>query len=445
MSVALKKHVRASGHLPTSFFQKLMIADALDPDTSPMYHQHFTVRWAVRITPKVSERTLRRAFDKLVARHDSLRLRFVNVGDDWRAEILPAHPVGMIIGDLGDLSPEAQTAEITARANTPMTAFSNPMFEMHLLKCGSAGDVILIRAHHAIIDGYSVIVLMEELLKLALNMPLSGGAASHEAFIEQSERRGPSRRHDNDRYWEQALLPAPDPLRIGRVARNMPPISRRNVGRTHVLENILSKDDSEALDVFARRAGVTAFAVVHAAFCETICDLAGQDEVIMCSWLGRQDASLRNFIGSDTSLIAQKYRKTGADLMFKAREVSAANHDAVKALPSDMLLPESPLVAQLAEKGVTLWRFGVHNAFPSGRISNSPFKKLFLNGLREKVSLGFVSIERLEFVDECDAEFEIFVRVNYLPSGTNVTITADAAAYERSGLEQMARHMIAKL
>lgn len=34
MSVALKKHVRASGHLPTSFFQKLMIADALDPDTS---------------------------------------------------------------------------------------------------------------------------------------------------------------------------------------------------------------------------------------------------------------------------------------------------------------------------------------------------------------------------------------------------------------------------
>lgn len=432
-------------YLPISFFQKLMIAAAADPETQACYHQHFTIRWGFRITPGLSERTLRRAFDKLVARHDSLRLRFVDTGGDWCAEILANHPTGLSVEDLSDLSPERQSAEIETRANACMTAFSEPMFEMLLFKCGRGGDVIVIRAHHAIMDGYSIVVLMEELLKLALNMPLPGAAGSHAEFIRHRERVGQSDMQTNERFWEQALLPAPEPLRIGRVAHNLPPISRRSAGDSQVLENVLTKAQSHRLETFAKRAGVTVFAAVHAAFCEAVYDMTGQDEVIVCSWLGRQDARLRNFIGADMQPLIRKFRRGDTDLADRARNVVKGNQDAARFLPCDLLLPDSALAAELAAKGVTLWRFAVHNSFPSGRMSNSPFRKLFWAGLQNKVSFGALSIERLSFSGPRDTMFELIVKVNSLPEGPNITVAADAEAYTRDDLEHLMARMMAGL
>ena len=132
-------------YLPISAFQKLMIRTALDPETTAEYHQTMTVRMAFRITPGASDRTVQRAFARLVARHDSLRLRFVQDNSDWKAEILPDHPLGLIKEDLSPLSETEQTAIVHDRAYHPMTAFSDALFEMLLLKCGYRGDVILIR------------------------------------------------------------------------------------------------------------------------------------------------------------------------------------------------------------------------------------------------------------------------------------------------------------
>jgi hypothetical protein len=207
----------------------------------------------------------------------------------------------------------------------------------------------------------------------------------------------------------------------------------------------LSETESARLEAFAKSAGVTPFAVLHAAFCDTLCERAGQEEVIMCSIVGRQDASLRNFIGSDTDLIAQKYRRDGAGLAEKARHVSAANQTAVRHLPSDMLLPDSSLASRLAQQGVTLWRFAVHNSFPSGRLSSSPFKKLFWGGLAQKISFGFMSFESMQFHGDRHALQELILKVNHLPAGTNVTIAGDVGAYEPDELAQIVQDMIGKI
>ncbi len=442
----IPQRTEASGRfLAVSGYQKRMIAAASDPATKQAFHEQKTIRWAFRIVPGIPLRSLRRAFDKLVARHDSLRLRFADTTEGWQAEIMLAHPQGLIVEDLSHLGSAEQDAAIHKAAIQPMSALSEPLFEMILFQCGKKSDVVLMRAHHAIIDGYSVVLIIEELLKMLLNMPLLSKPQGHKDFIELSRKRLLERVGEKEAFWQAKLLPLPEDPQIGRKALGLESISPQTVGQTIRIDDVLTPDQSGKLAERSKASSTSAFSILHTAFSETICEMSGQTEFIVLSVLGRKDSKMSSFVGADIQPLFMKYHSKPGQLAERAAWVSQQIADASDQLPTNVFSPDHAVGGAFNKKYMSPARFLVNMGHSAGRMSSSPFRKLFSKGIEGKLSFGFVSVERVDLVGQTDTDSEVEFLIGQTLCGPNGSIIADASAFDHTGLVQMARGIRSQL
>jgi hypothetical protein len=420
--------------LPITAYQEDMVAQSADPCTPDAYHLYFTLQWAYRIGSGLRPRLLENVFEKLVARHDSLRLGFVKHKGKWVSIIHEQHPTGLQMIDASAMSRDERDALINGFAQTPIRAHEGPCFQMHLIRCGDEGDVLLVRAHHAIIDGFGAIILVEDMIKLLVRLPLTGKATTHEEFVNRIARETRTDKDKKIQFWMDRLLPLPEDLNIGRRARGLPPFFPKDMEKTLSLNAILSGKESRELEKLASSSGASAFSLIYVAFSEAICAMADQDEVMICSWLGRQDVWTQSFVGVDNRMVQQIYRRNAHSLLQKAEDVSQQIYDAIQAQPSDVFLPGSPFMDVLEAQNRTLWRFQIHNLLPSARINSSPFGKSLWPGANQKFKLGPFSIERLNFKRDCESRFELSVFTHKTDDGHNANLVADAAAFSAEDL-----------
>ncbi|PHM22404.1 non-ribosomal peptide synthase/polyketide synthase [Xenorhabdus ehlersii] len=151
--------------LPLSFAQqRLWFLAQLDPAASLAYH----IPMALRLTGQLHRPALTRALDHLVARHESLRTRFVLVSGQPCQHIDPAD-IGFALSyqDLRPLTPDARSnriAELTDHeAQTPFDFIQGPLLRGHLLQLTDDEQHLLLTQHHIISDGWSIGVLLHEL------------------------------------------------------------------------------------------------------------------------------------------------------------------------------------------------------------------------------------------------------------------------------------------
>ncbi len=115
---------------------------------------------------------LERALGALVARHESLRTRFVAEAGEPRRVIDPIVPVNLEWVDL----PRRETAEddreaaareqLGARLDRPFDLARGPLFRAALARLGSDDHVVMLAMHHIVSDGWSLGVLRRDLSAL---------------------------------------------------------------------------------------------------------------------------------------------------------------------------------------------------------------------------------------------------------------------------------------
>jgi hypothetical protein len=423
--------------LPISSFQKRMLFAAENPDTVPGYHELMTICWAFRVSPAVSPRTFNRSFNRLVTRHDSLRLQFKKSNDGWRAEILPRHPQGIQVVDLSQHSAAEQNTIISEYASQSKSALSQPLFDMHLFRCGASEDVVLGRAHHSIFDGYSVALINEDLMKSVLNLPSVGTPPGHKEFIEFYLEKAQADLAEKNAYWEAAILPPPADPMIGRKVKNLAPVSYTTLNQTTRIDAILTEKESQIVAARAKTYGVTAFALLHAAFSEMMCEVAGQKEVLVWSVLGRHDARMSQFVGTIIEPIPLRYRANPGQLGERAAWVTKEIAAASRHVPTDAFLPSKPVADGFEKMGIPLKRFRVHIANPLGQVAETPFKKLFDKGSQAKLSFGFLSVEPVPLPTRFETSYELDFVIEQTKNGPNAALLGDAEAYTRSDLTDL--------
>ena len=428
-------------YLPITAYQADMVETSADPQTSDAYHLYFTLQLAFRISSGLSPRRLKTVFNKLVARHDSLRVRFVEHNQSWFAETLDEHPIGFQVNDLSGESSDVRKRSVEALAQTPIRAHEGPCFQMDLIRCGEEGDVLILRAHHAIMDGYGLIVLTEDLIKLLIRLPLQDGAMSHEDFVTRIEKLTRTNETEKQAFWMNRLLPLPQELRIGRVTRGFPPFWPKMMDKTICLNDIFLAEESRALEKISCSSGTSLYALIYVAFSEAICAIAEQSDVMICSWLGRHDAWTQRFVGCDNRMVQHIYRCSKRPLVEKAENANKEIIDAISGQPSNIFLPGSPFMDVLKAEDRTLWRFQIHNTLPSARMKSSLFSKLLWSGVNEKLSIGPFFIEKLNFARDCESRFELSVFILQTPSGVNARLVADDRAFSLAELEQLQAKM----
>lgn len=173
----------------------------------PAYH----IPLALALDGPLDADALGTALDTLVERHEALRTRLALVDGELR-QFVDVSGIGLERRDLAlEADPEA-AAQALARehAAAPFDLERGPLLRAALLRLGERRHVLLVNLHHAVADGASLGLLVEELAALYAGRPLPGPAGRYRDFAAWQNRwlAGPEAEAGR-RDWRQRLAGAP--------------------------------------------------------------------------------------------------------------------------------------------------------------------------------------------------------------------------------------------
>ncbi|NUR86394.1 MAG: non-ribosomal peptide synthetase, partial [Nonomuraea sp.] len=321
----------------------------------------YTVPLTVRLSGPLDEPALAAAMERLVARHEALRMRFPTT-DDGRPELT--------FGD-GYLLRSAEAADVDAAVElvaeelrTPFDLAAGPLLKALLVTIGPQDHVLLLAAHHIVVDGWSSDILLRDLLALLDGEepePLPIGFGDYAAW---EAGRDYGRELD---YWSDRLagLPALDlPTDLPR-----PPV-RGDAGR-----GVAVRIDAETVAGLARLDG-TLYMTLLAAFQVLLGRLSGQDDFAVGTPVaGRGLPELDGVVGMFVNTLVMRADLAGdptfAEYLARTRE-SALDAYAHQDVPFERLVSHLNLPRDVSRTPLTQAVFALQNYAGSadGRVTH---------------------------------------------------------------------------
>ncbi|WP_122315227.1 non-ribosomal peptide synthetase, partial [Pseudomonas cichorii] len=257
----------------------------------------------------VDAERLQRAVDQMVRRHDALRMVLLHgLGDDGLpvqtfADDLPLH---MSLHDLSmEDEPEAAAlAFVQARNREPFALDGAPLVRLQLLRISEHLSYLGIQAHHIVIDGWGIALLLKELGELygAGHGPSDDTPApSYAHYIQDDIAYRDSQRYTRDQdYWLDKYRDVPEPLFEPRHrARHAGLAPGGHVSRRYPATLL------ERIDRIAEPRQCTRFQVLMAALYVYFMRTSRRDELVVgLPVLNRSNANFRNTIGLFTQVSA---------------------------------------------------------------------------------------------------------------------------------------------
>ncbi|MES2939619.1 MAG: non-ribosomal peptide synthase/polyketide synthase [Pseudomonadota bacterium] len=269
--------------LPLSFAQqRLWFLTQLDSQ-SRAYH----IALGLRLEGELDRPALRRALDGIVARHETLRTRFVLEGSRPVQRIAPPD-IGFLLRE-HDLRghPDARTqaqALTESEADEAFDLTQGPLIRGRLLRLEDRSHVLLVTLHHIASDGWSLGVLMHELRALygafaqGLDNPLPALAIQYADYAVWQRRwlDGEILQRQSV-YWQQRLHGAPALLELPTDRPR--PLQHNHRGAT--LPVVLDAALTAGLKTLGQRHGTTLHMTLMAAWGALLGRLSGQDDVVV--------------------------------------------------------------------------------------------------------------------------------------------------------------------
>jgi amino acid adenylation domain-containing protein len=316
-----------SAPLPLSHSQqRLWYVTRIDAQASAAYH----LPAALRLRGALDRIALQHALDRIVARHESLRARFVVMGGEPRQRIEPAHGVALDYRKLDGLGDAALRALCQAEAATPFDLEHGPPLRVQLLRLAEDEHVLLATMHHIVSDGWSLSVLAHEFSALygAFRRgepdPLPALPIQYGDYAAWQRRRLQGDAVQAQlQYWVERLRDAPPVIGLATDRPRPPQQDYRGAS----IEVDLDEELTRELGALAQRHGVTVYMAVLAAWAAVLARLSGQSRVVLGSAMaGRDRAELEPLIGFFVNAQALRFDiDDGLDagsLLVQARQVA---------------------------------------------------------------------------------------------------------------------------
>ncbi|MGH8451057.1 amino acid adenylation domain-containing protein, partial [Pseudomonas sp.] len=261
--------------LPLSYAQERQwFLWQLDPE-SATYH----IPGALRLQGRLDLPALQRSFDSLLAHHESLCTQLVEDGERVLQAVLPQARVEIQQVRIE----EAQLmAAVEAEVARPFDLHQAPLLRVTLLQLAEDDHVLVMVQHHIVSDGWSMQVMVEELVQLyaaysqghelqlpALPIQYADYALWQRGWMEAGER---ARQLD---YW-QALLGGEQPVLELPLDRPRP---AQQSHRGASLQVHLEDDLVAGLKRLAQHEGVTPFMLLLASFQTLLYRYSGQSDI----------------------------------------------------------------------------------------------------------------------------------------------------------------------
>ncbi|RKH74771.1 non-ribosomal peptide synthase/polyketide synthase [Corallococcus aberystwythensis] len=415
------------GALPLSFAQqRLWLMDQLEPG-SPAYN----IPSALRIQGALEVQALEQSFRDLIARHESLRTTF-EVRDGEPVQVIhPAAGFHLAVVELTHLSERDDEARrlASAEALRPFDLARGPLLRASLLKLAADEHLLLVTMHHIVSDGWSMGVLVRELVSLYESRS-SGRTPRVQALpIQYADHAVWQRGWLRDDvleaqlgYWKQQLSGAPALLELP-TDRPRPAV-RTQRGASLPIHLPLAL--SGALTAFCQREGVTPFMALLAAFQVLLSRHSGQDDIVVGSPIaGRTQAETEGLIGFfvNTLVLRARVKPQVAfrQLLAQVRDTTLAAHEH-QHLPFEKLVEAVQPTRDLSRSALFQAMFSLQNA---------PAEALRIPGL------SFQAVE----VNTGTAKFDLTLSLQDSPRGFTGTLTYATDLFDASTVQRMAGHL----
>ena len=329
------------GELLPSFTQEaLWFLDQLERGRAT-----YTIYSPLRIKGPLNVKTVERALNEIVRRHEALRTHFPAVDGRPVAIIEPAQPKALPLVDLSQLPPldrEPRLRQaIAEEMERPIDLQNGPLIRITIYRMADDDHVAMVSAHHIIYDGLSMAVLLGELAALYTAFEAGPGAPASplpELPVQFADFAAWQRQWlQGDelarlrKYWVNQLAglsPLELPLDHPR------PGVRSTRGATRFFE--LSPQTSAALLEFCRREGVTPFETLLAAFQVMLMRYCGQEDFAVGTPVANRDRpEIESLIGYFVNVVVLRSDLSGdpsfRDLLARLRRTTldAYDHQAI--------------------------------------------------------------------------------------------------------------------
>ncbi|WP_196777927.1 aminotransferase class III-fold pyridoxal phosphate-dependent enzyme [Lentzea aerocolonigenes] len=236
----------------------------------------------------------------VVARHEALRSTFGAGGETL--VVHPGVPDGVLTEHVCETADELERFRL-AWAEPPLDPVHGPVFRAAVVRTAPQRHLLLITVHHAVVDGWSYSVVLDDLVALynaerggtRAELPRTPQFRDYVAWHEQVVASAAAAAHRD--HWESLLKEAPAPAL---------PLSGRPAAFPYRAERhslLLEPEFCDRMRAAAREEGVTVFAYLVAAWGVLLARLTGQDDLVVPVASARRPPELDRVVGLCSNLL----------------------------------------------------------------------------------------------------------------------------------------------
>ncbi len=369
---------RARGERTLSLRQEWAI-DILEKEGPIARYGWMELSGALSIHPGVDIGRVEQAFRATVAAHDALRSYFPEVDGRRTVELWPVAAFKVDVVDATAWSDSRFQADLDAAVARVHDLRRDRLIGLRAYHRPNQRMVLLVRAHHTLMDGHTFGLVIREILERYFGMHGSpDGAQSGDLFdFFRDQRRGSEgEAGKSDRmFWQQYLADTPKP--IGQVLAK--PGNANPDGEAASVYRFIAHEAELPVRATARRLGVPLHSLMTAAGHVLLHGLTGDTDLVVAStFANRQSAAQERLLGwlANVTLLRSRFDPS-ATFREHVAQVSAGWAE---------VLPHSSYPLHLIEqaagggKGGKLpaGQFGVSMAWPDNA-ERAGFERIFFS------------------------------------------------------------------
>jgi amino acid adenylation domain-containing protein len=416
--------------LPLSFAQqRLWFMQQWEPDGVA-----YNVPAAFRLQGRLNVSALEQSLAEIVRRHEVVRTTYTTRGGQLAQIIHLRAETRLPVADLRGVS--GGTQEALARrlareeALRPFDLSEGPLLRVRVLRLHDLEHLLLFTMHHIVSDGWSMGVLVRELVALYKAFTTGGQSPLAELPVQYADYAVWQREwltgdvlEEQLSYWKERLAGAPPVLELPTDRPRPPTQFFRGATKHFVLPERLGRELVE----LSRREGATLFMTLMAAWQLLLSRYSGQDDIVVGAPIAnRHHAETEALIGFFANNLAIRTKIDDAlsfrELLGQVRESALAAY-AHQDVPFEMLVEELQPERSLSHSPLFQVVFTMQNA---------PLPSVEIAGLR----LTPVSIENET------SKFDLVLNVIELEGGLRGHVEYDTGMFERASVTRLIEHFL---
>lgn len=294
--VDVRQNAYSASDIPIpTFRQEWLIRACRKWPTEDLRQRYWTLAHAARISPGIDPDLLLRSFRGLLTSVPSLRWSFGGHDDVVTAKILDPEDFSVLSIDVAGVSPEALRLLVNERALELIKPEGGPLLRLTAYH-ERHQTTLLLQFHHVLVDGWSVMLFIRELVQCFINRSTNiAPAASNFPDFALWQRRFVNSEQGKKQFqfWMNTLNDLPSPLRL--------PYDRPDGGTftegAYATKSV-SSEIADAVGSLASTLGITPFRLLLAAFNLTIYSMTGTpDAPVISAVANRTRAEFLETIG----------------------------------------------------------------------------------------------------------------------------------------------------